>query len=57
MGFKVVAYGSREFCAYFKRVLRVNGEVLLVHVQTQCYLAFFALTAHKFGAFTVSGEW
>ena len=31
------AYGSREFCAYIKRISRVSGEFSLVHMRTPRY--------------------
>ena len=35
---RIAAYGSREFCAYGKRVSRVSGEFGLLRVRTQCYV-------------------
>ena len=47
-------YGSREFCAYGKRISRVNGEFWLLRVRTPRYYRHSTLTrpTQKFGACT-----
>ena len=34
---RIGAYGSREFCAYGKRISRVSGEFWLLRVRTPRY--------------------
>ena len=42
---RIGAYGSREFCAYGKRISRVSGEFWLLRVRTPLYHAFYAYKA------------
>ena len=42
---RIGAYGSREFCAYGKRISRVSGKFWLLRVHSPRYQAFYAYKA------------